>query len=89
MRALESRLPPKCRLIPEWRQALQLLASSPRGATDDLLALAHGFDRAMIRGLVHEALATARHEIITAPGRTTIEVVRIKISDAGRRVLEG
>jgi hypothetical protein len=89
MRALESRLPPKRHLIPEWRQALQLLASSPHGATDDLLALAHGFDRAIITSLVHQGLATTRHEIITAPGRTTIQVVRVKISDAGRRVLEG
>jgi hypothetical protein len=51
--------------------------------------LAYGFDRAMIAGLVHEGLATARRETVTAAHRTTIEVVRITITDAGRRALEG
>jgi hypothetical protein len=43
----------------------------------------------MIGGLVDEGLAAAQREIVTGPGRTTIEVVRIKISDAGRRAIEG
>ena len=43
----------------------------------------------VIAGLVDEGLATAQREIVTAPGRTTTEVVRIRISDAGRKVLEG
>jgi hypothetical protein len=41
----------------------------------------------MIAGLVEEGLATARREIVAPPGRTTIEVVRIRITDAGRQAL--
>jgi hypothetical protein len=68
---------------------LVLLARFPHGINEDLLVLAHGLDRTMIAGLIEEGLATARREIVTGPGRTTIEVVRISISDAGRRILEG
>jgi hypothetical protein len=70
----------------EQRGALALLANFPNGITEELLALAHGFDRDMIAGLVHEGLATEGPEIVS--GRTTIEVVRIRISDAGRRAIE-
>jgi hypothetical protein len=73
-------------LSEEQRHALALLASIPHGITEDLLALAHGFDRAVIGGLVGTGLATAQREIVS--GRTTIEVVRIRISDAGRRAIE-
>jgi hypothetical protein len=72
----------------EQRQALALLAIFPHGITEGQLALAHGFDRTMIAGLVHEGLATAEREIVTASKRTTIEVVRIKITNAGRMALE-
>jgi hypothetical protein len=73
-------------LSQEQRHALALLASIPHGITEDLLALAHGFDRAMIAGLVDAGLAIAHREIVS--GRTTIEVVRITISDAGRQAIE-
>jgi hypothetical protein len=68
---------------------LVLLARFPHGINEDLLVLAHGFDRTMIAGLIEEGLVTAHREIVTGPGRTTTEVVRIRISDAGRRILEG
>jgi hypothetical protein len=70
----------------EQRGVLALLANFPHGITENLLALAHGFDPAMIAGLVGIGLATAEREIVS--GRTTIEIVRIRISDAGRRALE-
>jgi hypothetical protein len=70
----------------EQRQALELLASIPHGVAEDLLVLAHGFDSDMIAGLVHTGLATARRDTVTADGRT-IEIVRITITDAGRRAL--
>jgi hypothetical protein len=54
-----------------------------------VLLLTHGFDSDMIAGLVDEGLATGHRELVTASGRTTIEVVRIRISDAGRQALEG
>jgi hypothetical protein len=73
-------------LSKEQRHALVLLASIPHGITEELLALAHGFDRAMIAQLVDTGLATAQREIVS--GRATIEVVRIRISDAGRQAIE-
>ncbi len=73
----------------EQRHALALLASFPHGITEELLVLAHGFDRAMIAGLVHEGVATKEREVVTGPGRAVIEVVRIRITDAGRMALEG
>jgi hypothetical protein len=81
-------VPPRVpKLNEDHRRALTLLASIPHGIAEDLLALAHGFDRATIAGLLHQGLATAKREIVA--GRTTIEVVRIRISDAGRMALEG
>lgn len=74
---------------PATTPVLVLLARFPHGINEDLLVLAHGFDRTMIAGLIEEGLVTARREIVTGPGRTTTEVVRIRISDAGRRILEG
>jgi hypothetical protein len=41
MKALQSQLPGVRHLRSERRRALQLLATSPRGATEDLLVLAH------------------------------------------------
>jgi hypothetical protein len=52
------------------------------------LAFAHGLDRVMIAGLVLEDLATAQREI-TLSGLATIEVVRIRITDAERMALDG
>ncbi len=72
----------------EQRHALALLANIPHGITEELLVLAHGFDRAMIAGLVHEGFATPEREVVTGSGRGIIEVVRIKITDAGRMALE-
>ncbi len=43
----------------------------------------------MIAGLVEAPLAIARPEIVTGPGGAPIEVVRITITDEGRRALEG
>ncbi len=64
-------------------------ANTPYGVIEDLLVHAYEFDRDMIAGLVDEGLATARREIIAASDRTTIEVARIMISNAGRSALEG
>jgi hypothetical protein len=50
--------------------------------------LVRGFGRDMIAGLVDDGLATAQREVVKGPGGTTMEVVRIKISDAGRGALE-
>ena len=76
-------------LSEEQRRALTLLASIPLGITEDQLVLAHEFDRTMIAGLVSTGLATAQREIVTVSRRTTIEVVRIRITDTGRMALGG
>ena len=88
MRALESRLPRKPHSSPEWREALQLLASSPRGATEQVLMLGHGFSGDMLAMLVLAGLATMVAETLEADG-STIKIERVRITDAGRRALEG
>jgi hypothetical protein len=71
------------------RRALALLASIPYGITEEVLVITHGFDRDMIACLVDECLATAEREVVvTGPGRAAIEVVRIRITDAGRQALK-
>ena len=71
----------KRRLNPAHRRrALELLASSPHGATEKLLVVAHGFDGDMIAGLVSAGLATAEREMIKAGGKP-IEVVRVRMQE--------
>jgi hypothetical protein len=78
--------PRKHRLSAEQGRALELLASDPQSATDELLMLVHGFDSDAIAGLVSNGLAMARRENMKAGGRA-IEVVRIRITGAGRNAL--
>jgi hypothetical protein len=59
------KFPLKRRLSPEERRALELLASNPNGATEELLV--HSFTRRMLTGLVDDRLATARRQSIRAP----------------------
>jgi hypothetical protein len=77
----------KRHLRAEQRRALQLLASSPFGATEAIM-LAHGFTRRIVAGLVRAGLATARGKTVKV-GDNTIAVGRVRITDAGRWALEG
>jgi hypothetical protein len=70
----------------ERRQALQLLASSPDGLTLRLL-LMRGFTRRMLTGLVNNGLATAQPECVKGADGETIDVVRVRITEAGRRAI--
>ncbi len=88
MKALQSQLPRERHLRSERRRALQLLASSSRGATEDLLVLADGFSRDMLAGLVLAGLATVVTETVRAGG-PTVKLERYRITDDGRRALEG
>lgn len=72
----------------EQRRALVVLVKTLHGVMEDLLMLTHGFDCALIAGLVDEGLATTRREIVTSARGATTEVVRIRISDVGQRALE-
>jgi hypothetical protein len=80
----------KRRLSPQPRRTLELLsllASSPHGATEALLVRGHGFDSDMIAGLVRAGLATAERETMKA-GAKPVEVVRLRITAAGRTAIE-
>jgi hypothetical protein len=78
--------PPRKRgLSPKARNALKLLAVDHRGLTETLL-LTYGFTRGMLGGLVRAGLATAQRQTVKAGGKT-IEVVRIRITEAGQDAL--
>ena len=72
----------------EQRRALQLLVDAPLGTTEELLMLARGFDSDILAALLRDGLVTKRPEAIRV-GRRTVEVARVRITEAGRRVLKG
>ena len=67
----------------ERHRALEILAGSSLGCTEATL-MAHGFTTNLLVDLVHEGLATATHA-----GKRPIDVVRVRITDAGRLALAG
>jgi hypothetical protein len=75
--------PPKRPLGPEQRRALQFLAGIPFGATDAAIS-ANGITRQTLLRLVRAGLAITQREI--KAGET---IGRIRITEAGRRALEG
>jgi hypothetical protein len=81
---LTPRKPP---LGPERRSVLGLLADAPLGLTEAML-MAHGFTIELLASLVRDGLATVRRESVNAGGRR-VEVTRIRITDAGRKAIEG
>ena len=64
------------------RRALTLLANDPNGATEATL-VAQGFSVSMLASFVVDGLVIARHEA----GAQNTDVVRVKITDAGRAAL--
>jgi hypothetical protein len=72
----------------EQRRALKML-DTPRGVSEEMLVLAHGFSTEMIAGLVLAGLATVVMETMMARPGVTIVVERIRITDSGKRALEG
>jgi hypothetical protein len=81
----QSRSPPGLPLSAERKRALRMLTRSSDGCTEAIL-LAHGFKIEMLAGLVLDGFATAAPE--TAPaGRRQPKVVRLMITDQGRRVI--
>jgi hypothetical protein len=69
------------------RRALELLAASPDGCTEAIMR-AHGFSIDFMVELVRSGLATATSEYVVS-GPNKIEVARMRITDAGRKVLNG
>jgi hypothetical protein len=70
---------------PDRRRALELLAASPDGCTEAIM-LAHGFTVELLVDLCIAELAIATTERMVAGGRT-VEVVRMRITEAGRSVV--
>jgi hypothetical protein len=72
----------KRRIKAEQRGALQLLACSPFGAAEAAM-LTNGFTRGTLAGFVSAGFAMAQHDADERPF-----VGRIRITEAGRRVIE-
>jgi hypothetical protein len=70
---------------PDRRRAPELLASCRDGCTEAMM-LAHGFTVPQMVELIHAGLASATGERMVA-GKRTIEVARVRITEAGRRAL--
>jgi hypothetical protein len=70
---------------PDCRRALELLAASRDGVTEAIM-LAHGFTVPMMVELINASLASATAERVVAGGRT-VEVARVRVTEAGRRAL--
>ncbi len=66
-------------------RALAVLAGTADGCTEAIM-LAHGFPSALLVDLVRAGLATAHRERMVASGRT-MEVIRMRIGEAGWRAL--
>ena len=88
MHRCEKTPPPKPLLTREQRRLLELLAGNPQGATGDRLVIAHGFETKMLAGLDHEGFAIALIGEGVETGGTRVEVVRITITEVGRRAIE-
>jgi hypothetical protein len=69
----------------DQRQALEMFAASPNGYSVPMM-LAEGCGIVALRRLVRDQLATAARERV-AQARRTRTVVRLRITDAGRRTL--
>jgi hypothetical protein len=68
--------------------ALNKLAGTPHGVTEQMLVVAHGFSVGMLAGLVHGGFATVATETKMAPRGLTIKIDRIRITDDGRRAID-
>ena len=80
--------PPKRRLSAEQRRALAMLATAGRNGVTGATMSAKGFRIRTLARLDREGLATGMiGERVKADGRT-VEVIRFRITAAGRRALE-
>jgi hypothetical protein len=77
----------RLRRQPDRHRALALLASCPDGCPEALM-VAHGFTIELMIALVGDGLASATEERVLA-GKQTLEVTRVRITEAGRRALAG
>jgi len=83
----ESPLMPVIRISIEQERALKVLAGSRYGLNEELLLRGHGFSRAVLASLVRRRLAASERHVMIA-GDETVEVVRLRITAAGRTAIE-
>jgi hypothetical protein len=76
------------RISSEQERALKLLAGSRHGISEQMLARSLGFSSGVLASLVRRRLATREREVMMAGGKA-VEVVRLRITTAGRRAVEG
>jgi hypothetical protein len=72
---------------PDQRRALKLLAGSPDGCTMSIM-LAHGLKPELLANLARGDLATTKPETVHTGGKA-IELIRMTITDAGRKAIDG
>jgi hypothetical protein len=77
------------RLSREQRRALKMLADAPRGVSEEVLVIAHGFSAETVGGLVLAGLATVVTETKTVLRGLTIDIERIRITTEGGQAIEG
>ena len=63
-----------------------MLVSSRHGVNEELLLRGHGFSRGVLSSLIRRRLAVAQREVVMAGGKA-IEVIRMRITAAGRRAV--
>ena len=78
---------PAPKLSRNHQRALTVLVGSPAGRTESIM-LAHGFKPALLDDLVKAGLATTSTDRMIAGGKP-LHVTRFKITDTGRRALQG
>ena len=71
---------------PDRRRALELIVSCPDGCTEAIM-LAHGFTVGQLDELIRAGFATAQPDRMRA-GDRAIEVTRVRITEAGREIVE-
>ena len=69
----------------QCRRGLALLAACPNGCTDGLLQ-AYGLNVELVAKLINDGLATRVTQRV-GRGRNVVELTRLNITEAGRRVL--
>jgi len=70
------------------RRALVLLADTGRNGTTNAILAAHGVTTNMVTSLIRDGLAIATIEQVRT-GTRMIEIVRVRITAAGQRAIEG
>jgi hypothetical protein len=76
------------KLTDQQRATLRTLADYRQGAIEEVFIFTNNFDRDIIAGLVRTGLATAERQTVNTGGNT-IEVNRIRITEAGQDALKG